>query len=559
LPRAIKRESSKRFDHGLSICANKATRRETMNSKTLYIIALVVVALAIPGGLAAQSTPANQHHHYKLIDLGTFGGPKGYYDQGGDNGAFSNATGNDQGAFTGWADTLTPDPYSPNFCFTDCYVTHAFQWQNGVRTDLGGLSRGLSSATAWMSPNGLIAGTAQNGEMDPLIPGQPEERAVMWRNGKITNLGVLKEGGYESGSAAVNSAGQVTGWATNTIPDAFSIAAISNTYFPYEPVIPYQTRAFLWQNGAMQDLGTLGGPDAFPVGMNELGQVIGFSYTSAIGIPNNGCSTPVPNTPTTDPFIWDPYAGMTDIGTLGGTCGASEGINNRGQVVGFSNLAGDQVNHAFLWDRATGIVDMGTLGGAYSSASAINDAGIVVGGSNVVGDVFDHAFLWDGKMHDLGVVPGTNCSYPSWINAREQIVGIGGNDCADGFLWEDGGPMVDLNSLVTSSNGFSITAAVAAAYINDEGEIFGRGTPAGCDDADVCGHDYLLIPCDENHPGIEACDYSLVDAAAATRVSPAHTMQGPPSANQNNSVRQILRQGREFRYRNAGLMGESTK
>ncbi len=130
-------------------------------------------------------------------------------------------------------------------------------------------------------------------------------------------------------------------------------------------------------------------------------------------------------------------------------------------------------------------------------------------------------------MHDLGVVPGTNCSFPFWINASGQVVGDGGNDCAYGFLWEGGGPMVDLNTLISSQSGFSISGApgVSAVYINDQGEIFGKGTPAGCDDAEVCGHDYVLIPCDENHPGIEGCDYSLVDSAAAAEVPPARTRQ----------------------------------
>jgi probable HAF family extracellular repeat protein len=530
-------------------------------NQTLCFAAITLCAgLVIPATLFAQSNQGNpKHHHYKLIDVGTLGGPVSYVNHGGDTSSFSNAVGNDQGAFVGWADTSTPDPY-PNFCFNgDCNVSYAVQWQNGFRNVLGALPGGASSASAWISANGLVAGTSQNGEIDPLLPGQPEQRAVLWQQGKIANLGVLKEGGYESGAAAVNSAGQVTGWATNTISDPFSIAVISNTYFPYEPVIPYQTRAFLWQNGVMQDLGTLGGPDAFPVGMNERGQVIGFSYTSSIGNPNNNCSIPVPNTPITDPFFWDKDTGMIDIGTLGGTCGFPALINNRGQVVGNSNLAGDQVNHAFLWDRATGIVDLGTLGGTYSEAEAINDAGVVVGGSQTASDTFDHAFLWDGKMHDLGVVPGTNCSYPFWINASGQIVGIGGNDCVDGFLWENGGPMVDLNSLISNKSGFDITAAVAAVYINDQGEIIGKGTPAGCDDADTCGHVYLLIPCDENHPGIEGCDYSLVDLAARTQESSVHATQGQLNASQDNSVRQVFRQRLQLRYHNAGLMGESIK
>jgi hypothetical protein len=38
----------------------------------------------------------------------------------------------------GGADTSIPDPYFPN-CLIDCFVTHAFDWHNGVLTDLGAL------------------------------------------------------------------------------------------------------------------------------------------------------------------------------------------------------------------------------------------------------------------------------------------------------------------------------------------------------------------------------------------------------------------------------------
>src|SRR5258708_5871312 len=139
-------------------------------------------------GSAPQNHP-HKHHHYRLVDVGTFGGPASDLNTGNDGGFSVNIVSN-QGALAGWADTATPDPY-PSYCFYDCYVTHAFRWQDGVMTDLGALADGVSSQAAWISPSGLIARVSENAEIDPLISGFPENRAVLWQNGRITDLGTL--------------------------------------------------------------------------------------------------------------------------------------------------------------------------------------------------------------------------------------------------------------------------------------------------------------------------------------------------------------------------------
>ena len=113
-------------------------------------------------------------------------------------------------------------------------------------------------------------------------------------------------------------------------------------------------------------------------------------------------------------------------------------------------------------------------------------------------------------MKDLGTPDGFACSTAQGINARHQVVGdsgvcfVGGN----GFLWEKDS-MVDLNSLVPPDSTVHVAGAVA---INDRGEIVAEGLPG-----DGSSHVVVLIPCDENHPSIEGCDYSLVDATTATQ------------------------------------------
>ena len=63
--------------------------------------------------------------------------------------------------------------------------------------------------------------------------------------------------------------------------------------------------------------------------------------------------------------------------------------------------------------------------------------------------------------------------------------------------------MVDLNDLVSTAD-----MTLTGGFINDRGEITGFGVLAHGD-----LHAFLLIPCDENHPDVEGCDYSMAEAS----------------------------------------------
>jgi probable HAF family extracellular repeat protein len=337
--------------------------------------------------------------------------------------------------------------------------------------------------------------------IDPLL-GVPEITAVLWKNGQIIDLGTL-EGGYESLAFGVNSHGQVVGVSTNLVSD------------PFGP-LGTQNRTFLWQNGVMQDLGTLGGSDAGLLGnvgegqveINERGQVAACSFTN---------STPSPGTgnPTIDPFLWE-NGTMVDLGSLGGTEGCATSLNNRGQVIGYSNLAGDMTHHPFLWERGRGIRDLGTLGGPSGVAFGINEPGEVTGGADVPSppgctfpNCFSHGFLWrNGVMTDIGTLPGFDNIGPASINAKSQIVGIALTadfSAATAILWEKGS-LVDLNTLIPANSALHL---VKGDHINDRGEIAGFGLLPNGD-----ARAFLLIPCDENHPGVEGCENSSAEGRA---------------------------------------------
>jgi hypothetical protein len=128
---------------------------QTMNATTSpsRTVLITFCALAVPMGLAAQDANKPRHHHYNLIDIGTFGGPNSYF-------TFTNRSLNNRGLAIGSADTSLA--VNPPFCFIDCYLVHAFQWREGALTDLGGLP-GVTipgSAPNDINARGVVAGVA---------------------------------------------------------------------------------------------------------------------------------------------------------------------------------------------------------------------------------------------------------------------------------------------------------------------------------------------------------------------------------------------------------------
>lgn len=247
-------------------------------------------------------------------------------------------------------------------------------------------------------------------------------------------------GGAATYAYGINNSGQVTGYSDTP-------SGVQN--------------AFLYSGGSMTDLGTLppctiagqtcNGSQGY--GINNSGQVVGFSYT----------------TPNFHAFL---YSGgsMTDLGTLGGDRSFAYGINDSGQVTGYAYVD-PSTTHAFLYTGGV-MTDLGTLGGGGSNGYGINDSGQIVGTSITSGDIYD-AFLYTGSvMTDLGGLAGADYSQATGINASGEIVGssrISGEWQA--FL-DSGGIMTDINP-----TGWSDTFATG---INDEGQIVGYGTnPAG--------------------------------------------------------------------------------
>jgi probable HAF family extracellular repeat protein len=480
-----------------------------MSSKTwIRIIDLTLfAALALSLQVVAQNSakPPHKYHHYQLVDVGTFGGPQSFLNL---PGLPAPGVLNNRGQIAGTADTPAIDPICQNHP-PDCYASHGFIWKNGAKTDLGILTGGTNSQVNWISANGFMTGVDDLNQPDPLLGLPIQLHGIFWgRDGTMTDVGALP-GTYFAFPSAVNSRGEVVGQGLDTIPDPNGMGAWG-----------FQSRAFYWKDGAMQDLGTLGtGTNAIAQMINDRGQVVGWSYTSSAPT-TPFCILPL----TTGTFIWDKKNGMRDIGGLGGTCTYAIALNNRGQVVGGSAGAGDLEIHAFVWEAATGITELPTTAGLFADARAINENGEAVGwGEDANGTTYD-AMLWrkrGGKWQvtNLGRLHTPDCAVGTSVNASGQVLGYSGTGqgcVGSAFVWEDGGPIVDLNTLVPPNPGIQL---YETGQINDLGEIALNGL-----DANGNNHAVLLIPCDENHPDVEGCDYSLIDAEIAA------ALVGPDSA-----------------------------
>jgi probable HAF family extracellular repeat protein len=153
-----------------------------------------ITAMTLFAGLASPVRLAAQHTRYKLIDLGTFGGP-----------ASTPNLLSGRGVVLGDAQLASPfppksNPFACPFPSGFPNVAHAFKWQNGVLKDLGTLPRGYCTVDNAINGAGEIVGASEVGEIDPIV-GVRQMHAVVWIDGQIADLGTL--GGYESAAGGI--------------------------------------------------------------------------------------------------------------------------------------------------------------------------------------------------------------------------------------------------------------------------------------------------------------------------------------------------------------------
>jgi hypothetical protein len=148
---------------------------------------------------------------------------------------------------------------------------------------------------------------------------------------------------------------------------------------------------------------------------------------------------------------------------------------------------------------------------SFGYAAAENAHGDIAG--QICNSVICNAVLWRKRGgHWKTTILGTTAqiSFGWSINASDQVVGV--LYLANGtaaFVSENGGRVVDLNTLIPPGSGLQL---YEADQVNDLGEISVQGN-----DANGNNHVVVLIPCDENHPDVEGCDYGFVEAGSAIK------------------------------------------
>ena len=304
------------------------------------------------------------------------------------------------------------------------FKAEAFLYQGGARTDIGPGGSALSFAYG-LNDSGQVVGQAEFGP-------SAAPHAFLYDKGALNDLGTL--GGGVSLAVVINNRGQIAGVSDVALPPADA----ASSGIPYATAYGYSlSHLFLYAQGKMSDLGTLGNGLMYPLGINDAGEIVG----------------------------------RVDSATQAGIA--------RPQAFHYANGS---------------LAALSTLGGDTALAAAINNSSLIVGQSSNVSSTnapnfFLHAVTWqNGKIQDLGTLPGGNHSIALGVNSKGDIVG--GSTAEPNSLYDHGfvyhnGVMTDLNALIASNTGWLL---LGAQSINDQGQIVGVGTVNGQ------FHLYLLTP-----------------------------------------------------------------
>ena len=236
---------------------------------------------------------------------------------------------------------------------------------------------------------------------------------------------------------------------------------------------------FLWDNGVLTDLGSLGGGrmQSHALGLNDSGTVVGWSDTingvtwfryddQVVALPGQAWAINDRGHIAGDAL----YADGQRTELHGGEPVTALAINNRDHVAGLFPTP-PYYERAFFWNGQ--FIDLGSFGDPRAAGTGVNER------DQVVGRRFDaqfnyQAFLYDGgAIVDLGTATGSAGGVANGINNRGDIVGTdndSGRQPVMGWIGRPGA-LTSLQSLLVDGSCF---LAIDALAVNDSGAIAAR-------------------------------------------------------------------------------------
>lgn len=310
---------------------------------------------------------------------------------------------------------------------------------------------------------------------------------------RVTDLNTLTTPvGFEA--SGLNNAGEIIGYAPNSesysawIDNAGHFTIVNNTTGEPECIasaindlgqlvgrVDYGSNLsatpFFYSGGTMTLLPTPSGTVGTALGINDSGQIAGYTLNETTGAYRAFLDT--------DGTMYDLNSLATNSNL---TLNYAYGINASGEIVGYgTNTSG--FSQAFVYNNGV-VTDIGTLGGDNSFGFAINNEGEVIGEAQTTGDTeYDYFLYSDGQMIDLGEAGPRGGEPFVGINNEGQFVVP-----TNGYTLYDNGSSINLGSVLAP--GYT-NPLESFGGINDSGQIlmYGFG-PDG-------NSSYLLTPVPE--------------------------------------------------------------
>jgi probable HAF family extracellular repeat protein len=368
-------------------------------------------------------------------------------------------------------------------CFSDAFAQASYKVQDlGVQSpDNLGMAMGLNNY-----------GWTENMEqrLDPFsvsLSAHLVQGTVRMSIGELNlELGTLGGDNSSINWNGINDRGESVGMSETSVPDPNG-----------EDICGFGTHLtclpFLWQNGLLSALPTVGGNNGQASAINNHGQVVGYAEN---GLVDSTCPSGVINNRIDLPVLWNKGKAQALPTIAGDPDGVAFGINNQGQAVGYSGTC-TAANYGVVWENgaATALPDLGDPG---AIAYAINSHGQIVGQA-VNSDGIPLAALWQNNtVTSLGpLLPGDVASFATSINNRGQVVGSSfnsSNSWSRGLIWQNG-VTTDLNTLFPASSHLFV---ISASNINESGQIAGMAVDMAGPHAGSIVHAFLATPVDED-------------------------------------------------------------